>query len=76
VSVKTPDIETAQMLIEMERAIKAPYFHRSWIHVPWNTIPDDELRDRLKISYSIIRSGLTKKIQARLGVWPLPSGDE
>lgn len=33
VSVKTPDIETAQMLIEAGVGIKAPYFHRSWTQV-------------------------------------------
>ncbi|MEL6420674.1 MAG: MmcQ/YjbR family DNA-binding protein, partial [Pseudomonadota bacterium] len=33
VSVKTPDIETATMLIEAGAAEKAPYFHRSWVRV-------------------------------------------
>lgn len=69
VSVKTPDIETAEMLIAAGRAIKAPYFHRSWVHIPWGHIDTDEMRDRLRISYSIIRSGLSKKLQASLGPW-------
>jgi predicted DNA-binding protein (MmcQ/YjbR family) len=34
VSVKCADIESAQFLIEMGRAIKAPYFHRSWVRIP------------------------------------------
>ncbi len=70
VSVKTPDIETASLLIEMGRAVKAPYFHRSWVHLPWGTVPEDELRDRLETSYSIVRGGLTKKLQKTLADWP------
>ncbi len=31
-SVKTPDVETASMMIESGAALKAPYFHRSWVH--------------------------------------------
>ena len=65
VSVKTPDIETAQMLIEAGVGVKAPYFHRSWIRLPWETEPD-EMRHRLETSYDIVRAGLTKKLQAAL----------
>ena len=65
VSVKTDSIETAEMLIEMGVGIKAPYFHRSWILLSWDT-DEDELRHRLSASYKIIRSGLTKKAQAEL----------
>lgn len=72
VSVKTPDIETAQLLIEVGRAVRAPYFHKSWVHLPWGTVDEDELRDRLVTAYSIIRSGLTKKMQASLP--PLTKG--
>ena len=71
VSVKTPDIETASLLIEMGRAERAPYFHRSWVRVPWGLIDADEMRDRLETSYSIVRSGLTKKFQATLAPWPI-----
>ncbi|MDO6730437.1 MmcQ/YjbR family DNA-binding protein [Marinovum sp. 2_MG-2023] len=71
VSLKTPDIDSAAMLIDLGRAIKAPYFHRSWVHVPFSMIengevPEDELRDRLENSYHLIRSKLPKKIQALL----------
>ncbi|KIC44466.1 hypothetical protein RA28_16250 [Ruegeria sp. ANG-S4] len=65
VSVKTPDIETAQMLIDAGVGTKAPYFHRSWIRLPWDVDPD-EMRHRLIASYDLVRSSLTKKAQAQL----------
>ncbi|MEM9106695.1 MAG: MmcQ/YjbR family DNA-binding protein [Pseudomonadota bacterium] len=65
VSVKTDSIETAQMLIDAEVGVKAPYFHRSWINLPWGT-DEDELRYRLENSYRIVRGGLTKKLQSQL----------
>jgi len=65
VSVKTDSIETAQMLIDTEVGIKAPYFHRSWILLPWGTA-EDEARHRLTASYRIVRRSLTKKAQAQL----------
>ena len=65
VSVKTPDVETAQMLIDAGIGTKARYFHRSWVHLPWTTDPD-EMRHRLIASYDIIRASLTKKAQAAL----------
>ena len=65
VSVKTPDIETATMLIDAGVGEKAPYFHRSWIHLPWGT-DESELRHRIEMSYDIVRAGLTKKVQATL----------
>lgn len=65
VSVKTNSVETAEMLIDAGVGIKAPYFHRSWINLPWDT-PEDELRHRLAASYRLVRAGLTKKAQASL----------
>jgi len=65
VSVKTDSIETAQMLIEASVGVKAPYFHRSWINLPWET-PEDELRHRIVRSYRLVRAGLSKKAQAAL----------
>ncbi len=65
VSVKKPDIETAQMLIKVGVGTKAPYFHRSWVRLPWGT-DEDELRNRLTVSYDIVRASLTKKVQATL----------
>ena len=70
VSVKTDSVETAQMLIDAGVGIKAPYFHRSWIHLPAGT-DEGELRYRLAASYRIIRAGLPKKLQATLG--PIPT---
>ena len=66
VSVKTDSIETAQMLIDAGVAVRAPYLHRSWVNLPWGTAKD-EIRHRLKASYKLIRSSLTKKAQAELG---------
>ncbi|ASP21588.1 hypothetical protein ANTHELSMS3_02935 [Antarctobacter heliothermus] len=63
VSVKTPSIADAQLLIDMQRAARAPYFHRSWVQVDWNAIPPEELRDRIETSYQIVLSNLTKKAQ-------------
>ncbi len=65
VSVKTPDIETATMLIDAGVGDRAPYFHRSWIRLPFDAAPE-ELRHRIHSSYDIVRAGLTKKAQAAL----------
>ena len=64
-SVKCGDIETAQMLIEGGVAQKAAYFHRSWVHLP-DTTGLDEMRHRVAVSYDVVRSKLTKKVQAAL----------
>ena len=55
VSVKTDSIETAQMLIDVGVGVKAPYFHRSWVNLPWGT-SEEELRHRLAASYRLVRS--------------------
>jgi predicted DNA-binding protein (MmcQ/YjbR family) len=65
VSVKTDGIETAEMLIETGVGVKAPYFHRSWVLLPFDT-PEGELRHRLAESYRLVRRRLTKKVQATL----------
>ena len=65
VSVKTASIEVAELLIEAGIGIKAPYFHRSWINLPWET-PEDELRLRLAASYKVVRGALPKKFQSTL----------
>lgn len=65
VSVKTPDIETAQMLIDTGIGVKAPYFHRSWVRLPFDT-GADEMRHRLTVSYDLVRASLTKKLQASI----------
>ena len=68
VSVKTDSIETAEMLIAAGVGAKAPYFHRSWILLPFETDPE-ELRHRLTESYRTVRAGLPKKVQAGLGAF-------
>lgn len=65
VAVKTDGIETAQMLIEVGVAQKAPYFHRSWVLLPFDAA-EDELRHRIQVSYRIVRAGLPKKVRASL----------
>jgi predicted DNA-binding protein (MmcQ/YjbR family) len=65
VSVKTDSIETAEMLIDAGIGVKAPYFHRSWVNLSWDT-SEDELRHRLSASYELVRSSLPKKVQAQL----------
>jgi predicted DNA-binding protein (MmcQ/YjbR family) len=69
VSVKTDGVETAEMLIAAGVALKAPYFHRSWVNIPWGTA-EDELRHRLARSYVLVRSALPKRVQAGLGPFP------
>jgi predicted DNA-binding protein (MmcQ/YjbR family) len=65
VSVKTDSIETAEMLIDAGLALKAPYFHRSWVNLPWGG-DEAELRHRITRSYEIVRDRLPKRIQAEL----------
>ena len=67
VSVKCRDVEAAQLLIEMGVGRKAPYLHGSWVLLPFDVMPEDELCARLHASYKIIRASLTKKLQAELG---------
>jgi len=71
VAVKTPDIETATMLIEAGVGVRARYFHKSWVRLP-DDVASDELEHRVHASYDIVRGGLTKKAQAALA--PRPRG--
>jgi len=70
VSVKCPDVETAQFLIEIGAATKAKYFHRTWVRIPFNGKTKDELSDRIHTSYGIIRNSLPKRLQSTLAEWP------
>ena len=65
IAVKTDSIDTAEMLMDAGVGTKAPYFHKSWVLLPEDT-QQAELRHRLEVSYDIVRSGLTKKLQATL----------
>lgn len=69
VNVKCPDVETAELLIEIGKAQRAKYLHRSWVRVPWGAMDEGELRHRLDSSYRLIRAGLTKKAQAALAAF-------
>jgi len=65
VSVKCPDVETAEMLRDAGVARKAPYFHKSWVMVPFNA-GEAELEHRLRVSYDLIHASLPRKVQASL----------
>ena len=66
VSVKTADIETATMLIDAGVAERAPYFHRSWVLLPFGPTGEDEARHRVAVSYDLVRAKLPKRLQAAL----------
>ena len=67
VSVKCRDAETAELLIEMGRAERAPYMHRSWVRIRLGEGGDeDELAERLLASYRLIHAALPKKVRAAL----------
>ena len=65
VSVRVSDSATSAMLIEAGIATKAAYFPATWVRLP-EDCAEDELIHRLHTSYNIVRSGLTKKVQAAL----------
>jgi predicted DNA-binding protein (MmcQ/YjbR family) len=65
-AVKTDSVETAALVIEARRGVRAPYFHASWILLPHGQVPDAELAERIATSYALIRAGLPKKVQATL----------
>ena len=66
VSVKCRDVETAAMLIETGTAERAPYFHRSWVRLPYGSTEPDEARYRLLQSYDIVRRGLPAALRKSL----------
>ena len=71
-SVKCPDTETAALLIDLGRAVRAPYLHASWVRIPFDLAEEDELAFRIRISYGVIRGSLPKRLQATLGAWSPP----
>lgn len=66
VSVRTGDPESAALLIEVGRAMRAPYFHRSRVRLPPGRIGNDDLRERRTNAYRLIRAALPKKVQVAL----------
>jgi len=54
VSLKTPDGQTAQMLIDTGIGQKPAYLHRSWVSLPF-PCDEEEFRHRLGVAYDVIR---------------------
>ena len=69
VSVKCDSIDTAELLVDAGVARRAPYFHRSWVNLPFDA-GEEELHHRIRQSYLLVRSALPKRLQATLP--PLP----
>jgi len=65
VCTKTDSVETATMLIDAGAATKAPYFHKSWVLVTFDT-DQSEIEHRVKTSYEIIFKALPKKTREAL----------
>ena len=65
-SVKCPDVETAGMLIDAGVAVKAPYFHRSWVQLQLMSLDPDEAEHRIGVSYDTILKSLPKKTREAL----------
>jgi predicted DNA-binding protein (MmcQ/YjbR family) len=65
VAVKCRDVETAEMLKEAGAAETAKYLHRSWVRLP-EKAPAQELRDRITLSYDLIRAGLPASVRKEL----------
>ena len=66
VSVKCRDLETAAMLIETGAAIRAPYFHASWVRLPFSEADPQDARHRIEVSYDIVRASLPKAARSAL----------
>jgi len=71
VCVKTPDVATATLLIDVGHAVKAPYFHHSWVLLP-ESVETAELRHRIHTSYRLVRAGLPAGLRKSLPA-PHPS---
>lgn len=65
-SVKCPDVETANMLIDAGVAVRAPYFHRSWVQLRLEDLDPEEAAHRIAVSYNVIVKGLAKRIRDNL----------
>ncbi len=66
VSVKTDSVETATMLIETTNAVKAPYFHASWVRLSFDSTDPEEAEHRLGVSYDLVRKSLKKAVRDAL----------
>lgn len=66
ITVKTASVEAAAFLIEIGIGLKAPYFHRSWVLLPFTLKDEEEVAHRLQTSYELIVGKLTKAARAAL----------
>ncbi|MEM1237255.1 MAG: MmcQ/YjbR family DNA-binding protein [Pseudomonadota bacterium] len=66
VSVKTADVETAAMLIDAGEAVRAPYFHKSWVRLHFDATARDYAEHRIGVSYDLIRGSLKKAVRDAL----------
>lgn len=62
VSVKCPDVETADLLIGSGLGRRAPYLRGAWVNLSEDA-PDDELAHRVRASYALIRAALPKRVR-------------
>lgn len=71
ITFKCADAGSAQLLLELGRAERAPYMPRGgWVLVRWGAMDGDELRERLTVSYLTVRRSLPKRVQAALDSEP------
>lgn len=64
--VRCTDTEMARMLIDAGAAGKPAYFRGAWVRLDLAALDPDEAAHRIAVSYTTIRKGLTKKVQATL----------
>lgn len=64
--VRCADADMARMLIETGAAGKPAYFRGAWVRLDLPDLDTEEAAHRIAVSYTTIRSGLTKKAQAAL----------
>jgi predicted DNA-binding protein (MmcQ/YjbR family) len=69
VSFKCPPADFRRLTREVDGIIPAPYLARhGWVSVEdLSALPEAELRERIRLSYELVRAKLPKKIQAALG---------
>jgi predicted DNA-binding protein (MmcQ/YjbR family) len=69
IAFKCPE-ETFEILTSVEGIGQAPYFaKRQWVAVARSaSIPEEQLKDYVKASYSRVATSLTKKMQKEIGL--------
>ncbi len=68
VTVKCRDEGSAEFLIDLGLAERAPYLKRGgWVRLRWD---DDALEERLRASYETVRDALPKRLRQALGGAP------